>query len=284
MHGLIFMTWEKYLGERFGPSFLMTYRETIGETVDKLPVANRLYDDSVLLAGVGAASEQAHLPVETLLREYGRYFIANGLTGHLCSYILSNVQNSRDLLLTMRDAHARLRRTMDGMVPPLFEYGKPSASNEVVIMYDSERKLCDVLKGAVEGAAQRYGERAQMMETTCLKRGDDVCRIVARFSPPTSDPERYRDPVRQSQKTAQAVLMKEIWTILPEAGTINGFTLAEITERLRKYQKVEEALLRPAVLVEALYQMQFAGYAMSDASQPGSTLIQRRYWRVHRHL
>lgn len=284
MHGLIFVTWEKYLSERFGTLFLQTYRETIGETLSNLPVANRLYDDTILLAGVGAASKQADLPVDTLLREYGRYFIINGLTGHLCSYILSNVHNSRDLLLTMRDAHARLRRTMHGMVPPLFEYGKPSAPNEVVILYDSERKLCSVLKGAVEGAAQRYGETAQVHEQTCMKRGDAVCQIVARFSPPTSDPERYRDPARQSQRAAQAVLMKEIWTILPEAGTINGFTLAEVIERLRKYRKTEESLLRPAVLVEALYQLQFAGYIISTASDPGDTLVERRYWRIHRHM
>ena len=57
-----------------------------------------------------------------LLREYSRYFIINGLTGHLCSYILSNVHTGRDLLLTMRDAHAHLSRTLEGLQPPLFEY------------------------------------------------------------------------------------------------------------------------------------------------------------------
>jgi hypothetical protein len=284
MHGLIFVTWEKYLNERFGTLFLHHYREKIGEKVTDRPLANRMYDDETLLAGVGAASGLSQLPAETLLREYGRYFIANGLTGHLCAYILSNVHSSRDLLLAMRDAHARLRRTLDGMVPPLFEYGKPSAPNEIVILYDSDRHLCDVLLGAVEGAAQRYGETVQVQEPSCMKRGDAVCRIVARFTPPTSDPERYRDPARQSQKAAQAFLMKEIWNILPEAGTIDGFTLPEITERLRRYNKVEAALLRPAIMIEALYQMQFSGYATSTSSEPGDTLMGRRYWRVHRHM
>ena len=72
-----------------------------------MPIANRLYDDATLVAGVRTASELTGLSVDTLLREYGRYFILNGLTGHLCTYLLTQVQSSRDLLLTMRDAHAR---------------------------------------------------------------------------------------------------------------------------------------------------------------------------------
>lgn len=78
--------------------------------------------------------------------------------------------------------------------------------------------------------------------------------------------------------------MKEIWTILPEAGTINGFTLPEVIERFRKYQKTAESLLRPAVLAEALYQLQFAGYIMSTASDPGDTLVERCYWQVDRRM
>ena len=32
MHGLIFVTWEKYLTDRFGPQLLNAYRLEIGET------------------------------------------------------------------------------------------------------------------------------------------------------------------------------------------------------------------------------------------------------------
>lgn len=79
-------------------------------------------------------------------------------------------------------------------------------------------------------------------------------------------------------------LMKQIWTLLSEVGTINDFTLSEILERLKLFHTVNASLLRPAVLVEALYQLQFAGYAMSTASEPGDTMLQRRYWRIHRHM
>src|SRR5437867_1248555 len=98
MHGLIFVTWEKYLTERFGQVMLSTYRNAIGETTASAPLATRLYDDATLLAGVGVASQLTGCPAEALLREYGRYFIINGLTSHLCTYVLSQISSGRALL------------------------------------------------------------------------------------------------------------------------------------------------------------------------------------------
>src|SRR5438132_4757133 len=148
MHGLIFVTWEMYLTERFGSSFLHAYRETIGETPASAPLASRVYDDATLLAGVGAASQLAHFPAETLLREYGRYFLINGLTSHLCAYLLTQVHSGRDLLLMMRKAHVQMRRTPDAIAPPIFRYEVlPTYQNGLTLIYDSNRQLCPVLYG-----------------------------------------------------------------------------------------------------------------------------------------
>src|SRR5438094_6488978 len=158
MHGLIFVTWEKYLSERFGASLLYKYRAAIGETPAQSPLASRVYNDETLLAGVGAACKLTGLPADVLLQEYGRYFMLNGLTSHLCAYLLAQVHSGRDLLLTMRKAHAQMRRTPDELAPPLFSYEAISADpSEFALIYDSPRKLCAVLLGAIECAAERYG-------------------------------------------------------------------------------------------------------------------------------
>src|SRR5579864_6713505 len=229
MHGLIFMTWEKYLAERFGHPFLSTYRAAIGETHTDLPLANRLYDDATLVAGVTAASELTGLPVDTLLREYGRYFILNGLTGHLCTYLLTQVHSSRDLLLMMRDAHARLRHTLEGVAPPLFTYEASSRSNEVVLIYDSPRHLCSVLRGAIEGAAERYGEQVRVIERTCMKRGAPVCRFQARFfAPSLALPEQLKTSEQVARQKARKELTALVLSLLPAVGTTGGLTLADI--------------------------------------------------------
>src|SRR5215469_1709476 len=130
MHGLIFVTWEKYLSERFSETLLKDYREAIGETPATSPLASRTYSDEVLLAGVGTACKLTGTPLDTLLWEYGRYFMLNGLTSHLCAYLLTKVNNGRDLLLMMRKAHAQMRRLPDGLTPPLFEYQVTSPLQE----------------------------------------------------------------------------------------------------------------------------------------------------------
>src|SRR5436853_547482 len=81
------------------------------------------------------------------------------LTRHLCAYLLSQVHSGRELLLTMRHAHEQMSRTTDGVTPPLFGYeALPSHPQGLVLIYDSPRKLCAVLLGAIEGAAVRYEE------------------------------------------------------------------------------------------------------------------------------
>src|SRR5579859_2992284 len=122
MHGLIFVTWEKYLSDRFGSKFLDAYRDRIGETAVSSPLASRVYDDATFLAGVGAASKLSQFSADTLMREYGCYFLINGLTSYLCAYLLTKVDSGRDLLLLMRKAHAQMRRTPEGLTPPVFGF------------------------------------------------------------------------------------------------------------------------------------------------------------------
>jgi hypothetical protein len=283
MHGLIFVTWEKYLADRFGSALLDAYRDEIGETAASAPLASRLYDDATLLAGVRAANQLTGVSADTLLREYGRYFIINGLTNHLCSYVLSQIHSASALLLAMRDVHARLRHTHEGMTPPFFNYEAPLHPNEVSLIYDSPRHLCSVLWGAIEGAAERYGEQVRIVERTCMKRGGELCRIEAHFSAPAPDPQRHlKTPEQLVRLKNQRELTGLVLASLPDHGTAtgNGATLTDLQELLQQRGQVSTHQLRPAVLLEAVQQLQFAGLVKSTANQPGDDLTHRRYWRV----
>lgn len=279
MHGLIFVTWEKYLAERFGNSFLSAYREAAGETVSTVPLASRVYEDAILLAGVGVASKLVHFSVETLLREYGRYFIINGLTSHLCAYLLTQVHSGRDLLLMMRKAHAQMRHAPDGLTPPVFEFEVvPSYTNGLTVIYDSNRQLCPVLFGAIEGAAQRYGERVQIIERSCMKRGATDCRFEIYFH---ADPSQTRPALETSEqitrRNAQQQLANIVLTVLPDE---DGFTLQDLQRTMHHWQRVTAQQVRPSILLEALRHLQHAGLVTSTANHPGDDLSNRRYWRV----
>jgi predicted hydrocarbon binding protein len=278
MHGLIFVTWEKYLGKRFGDVFLREYRDVIGETIALAPLVDRVYDDAMLLKGVEAVSKLSRLSTDTLLREYGRYFLVNEMTSHRCAYLLNSVQSGRDLLLKMRDAHAQMRRASDGLAPPLFKYEYvASASNEFVLVYDNQRHLCPVLWGAIKGAGDLYNEKAHIVEQTCMRLGAPTCRFRVAFSP------------RDEKKSPGAAQLAEYYSakrqfadlVLSVVPASPGITLAELQGMMRKYYQAPlPCQLRPSTVLEALRHLQHAGLVASTVDQPGDTLMTRRYWRV----
>lgn len=278
MHGLIFVTWEKYLAERFGTKLLNTYRDRIGEIPARAPLASSVYEDAVLLAGVEAACQLTRLPAEVLLREYGRYFLLNGLTSHLCAYLLTQVHNAQELLLMMRDAHAQMRRTPDKLTPPLFAYEVSSRNPQgLVLVYDSPRKLCAVLLGAIEGAAARYEEKVNVTELTCMHTGADACRFeVQFFAPKSAENLPQETPEQREQRAIQRQLVQQVLAALPAC---DGVTWRELQDLLR-INNVDPKQLRPSVLLAALRHLQYAGLVASTANYPGDNLTSRRYWRA----
>lgn len=319
MHGLVFVTWEKYLGERFGNSLMADYRQAIGEGIGESPLVSRVYDDAQLLAGVAAASRLTRTPADTLLYEYGRYFILNGLSSRLCAYLLNAVHSGRDLLLTMSRAHEQMQYADAGVTPPLFGYQPmPGDPSGLMMYYDSPRQLCSLLHGSIEGAAIRYGEQAQVSEDTCMKRGAPVCTFAIRFMRPSA-PLPHRQPgaigaslpsassgvpgasgasgssgpsaasgaSAASQPTraddprweAQHRLADHVYAVLPD---VDGMTLAEVQASLHaRFPQLAEAA-RPFVVLEALNLLHHAGWTATSANEPGDVLGSRRYWRAPR--
>ncbi len=275
MHGLIFVTWEKYLSERFAGTVLKKYRDALGQTSASTPLTSRVYDDELLLVGVTAVSQVTDVSVDTLLREYGRYFLLNGLTRHLCAYLLRQVHSGRDLLLTMHDAHEQMKRLPDGLTPPLFQYRTQSEKPDALtLIYDSPRKLCSLLMGAIEGAAERYGEQVHIVEQTCMNRGDPACRFEVRFSASSKEPLETAEQAKRYQAKQQ--FAQFLLALLPEDG---GVTLAELQELLI-LRKVGKEWARPALLLQTLQHLHHAGLVATTANQPGDTLTLRRYWRA----
>lgn len=281
MHGLAFVTWEKYLQDRFEGSVLSKYREQMGLTTVNSHLAVRTYPDEHFLKGIATAHEITGIATDTLLQEYGYYFISNGLTRHRCTYLLSQSHNARDLLLAMHDAHEQMAQLPDGLTPPLFEYRfHQHDADTMAVIYDSKRKICPLLRGALHGAAAYYGQQAEVSETTCMRRGDRVCTFWVKFSG-TSVAE-VETPEMQEHHRAQQLYADQIFALLP---TQHGLTLAEVQTQIIRLG-ADKQQSRPAVILQALTQLHHAGLVASSANEPGDEFSQRRYWRVavlHKH-
>jgi hypothetical protein len=84
-------------------------------------------------------------------------------------------ESTRPFLLTLNDIiHPEVRKIYPGAGVPVFDYD--ASSEDVLVMgYSSERKLCALGHGLIEGAADHYGERAEVEQPHCMKRGDERC-------------------------------------------------------------------------------------------------------------
>src|SRR5260370_16828822 len=91
MHGLIFVTWEKYLSGRVSETVLHNYKSALKGKITGPLLSSRVYDDALLLAAVTAPSQASPIPAQTLLREYARYFITNFFTRPLPPSLLTLV-------------------------------------------------------------------------------------------------------------------------------------------------------------------------------------------------
>ena len=291
MKGIIFVVWEKYLGERFGSKFLTTYRQEIGETDSTLPMTGRTYPDELLLKGLSTASRLSFLSGDRLLVEYGRYFMINGLVEYLCGHLLVQAWNGYALLLLMREAHAQMRRTPDGLTPPLFTYEVLSDDhNHMVLTYDSQRQLCSLLEGCVYGAAERFGESVRIRETACMKRGASVCRFDVQFQGESwakrATPELIeREKRRLSNQgvtnlildilpaqDSEALMLSEIKRAIDQH---QGPYFPEIYQRQRHLQAIHISQIYTAVT-----KLQQVGLVASTVNRAGDTFENRRYWRA----
>lgn len=294
MKGIIFVVWEKYLAERFGSSFVEKYRNTIGKATYQFPATDRVYPDLLLIQGLQTASQLSMVQEDRLMFEYGHYFMLNGLVEYLCGYLLAQSWNAADLLLQMRGAHAQMRRTADGVEPPLFMYEVLSADHShMILTYDSERKLCSLLNGCIYGAAERFGEKVETYEHICMKRGHAVCKFEVRFAGESW--AKRATPVvieQEKQRLSRQGLGNLLLQVLsPDERA--SMTFSELHRAIKQNQgayfpdiyKQQPSLSNVHVsqIYSALARLQQVGLVASTINRSDDTFAKRRYWRAPVH-
>ncbi|GHO49567.1 heme NO-binding domain-containing protein [Ktedonospora formicarum] len=294
MKGIIFVVWEKYLGERFGSPFLDRYRAAIGENQQNLPEIVRVYPDELLVKGLATASKMSLESEDALMVEYGRFFMLNGLVEYLCGYLLAQSWSGYELLLQMRDAHAQMRRTPDGINPPLFEYEVLSGDHKhMMLTYESNRRLCSLLEGCIYGAAERFGEKVRIRQHTCQKKGDSVCRFEILFEGDSwakhATPDRIKQEKERLSKQGLSNLILQVLSPNPN-NAMDMFVIKKAIEQHQGsyfpeiYQKQQQ--LGPVHISQVfttLAKLQQVGLVSSTANQGPDSFTQRLYWRSPTH-
>jgi hypothetical protein len=176
VHGVIFTSNRDYVTDAFGS-------ERAADTFAARDVylLSESYPDEELVELIERTSEMTATPPDELLHDFG-VFTAQNTFARLYPAFFAISPSTRAFLLTVETRiHELVRATIPNAGPPQLDVSE-LGDDGVAIVYASPRRLCVLLRGLTEGTARHYGERSELEETTCMKRGDAACTFQVRFS------------------------------------------------------------------------------------------------------
>ncbi len=177
MHGLIFSELKTFVDATLGPTAWPALLDKAG-TPGKIYMPIATYPDGDAVTLVTTASQVTGRPVAELLESFGE-FIAPDLLRMYAS-LLDRRWTTLDVLEhTEETIHQVVRSQSPGSRPPELRTTRESA-DQVIIEYDSPRRMCSVAKGIVRGLARHFGETVELQETRCMLRGAASCRLLVR--------------------------------------------------------------------------------------------------------
>jgi predicted hydrocarbon binding protein len=174
MYGLILSQLKKYVEGSFGGRTWSDALDNAGITT-KAYVNIREYPDEDAAAVVAATAKQLGKSTTELLEEFGEYAAPRLMD--LYQPMIEPEWKTLDLIEhTEETIHQLVRRRNPGAKPPALKCTRASA-DEVVITYNSPRRMCGVAKGLAKGVARIYEEPVQVTEKSCMHKGDSTCII-----------------------------------------------------------------------------------------------------------
>lgn len=179
MHGIIHLELQKFVTERYGGQAwqVLTKKAELGEEIFT-PL--RAYPDDLMFRLVRVAVELTRTPAEQLLEAFGEHLV----NGYLALYgnLLKPEWRTLDVIEHSEETiHRVVRMRQPGAEPPQLK-AERTAPDEVVLFYDSPRRLCAVARGIGRGIANHFGESIVIDERKCVHRGDPGCVIAYKLA------------------------------------------------------------------------------------------------------
>jgi len=179
MHGIIHLELEKFVVAGFG-------RDAWEKLLDRTGLTNRLYtpvqtypDDDIVRI-VGAAVEMTGKSQTEILEAFGEHVVPTYL--HVYGALLDSDWKTLDVIEhTEETIHRVVRMRQPGAAPPRLQVERKSP-DEVVVTYDSPRRLCAVARGISRGIAKHFGERIKISDRACMLSGAPKCVISVTYA------------------------------------------------------------------------------------------------------
>lgn len=172
MRGVIFTVLCDMLEEQYGLGFV---NEVIAEA--ELPsggvyTAGGNYAPEEVDVIVALLERKLEVPKEFILRRYGEYLLGALSTDFPMFF---KVDSLKEFLLGVDGyIHVEVVKLYPDSALPSFDY-QDHGDNTLTMVYRSDRKMCHLAEGLIEGAARYFKEDCSLVQSTCMHRGDDCC-------------------------------------------------------------------------------------------------------------
>lgn len=177
MKGIVFNLLEDAVTDAHGAD---TWDDLLdGAGLDGTYTALGNYDDGELTALVGGISRAQGASADEVVRGFGRVALP-ALAARYPEFLTPHASVKPFLLTLDRVIHREVAKIYPGAAPPKMWFDDPG-EGALVLHYSSERKLCAMAEGMIEGAAAHFGEAVSMEHPRCMKSGAEHCTIVATF-------------------------------------------------------------------------------------------------------
>lgn len=191
MHGVVMSGLQSFIeDQRSGPSWREVRkradidRTTYSRTDD--------YPDEEFEQVYEVLVEQFGMDGPTLQQQFGQYLFSSlaDIYGRL---YFEDEWDALDLIENVEESiHQSLKRRGDAtFTPPELETDR-IGDHRVVVIYTSDRQLCDLAKGMVQGVADHFDTPLEIDEASCMKDGDERCRLVV--TSPAESESRWSEP------------------------------------------------------------------------------------------
>jgi hypothetical protein len=179
--GIIFNLLEEFLKERLGEERL---EDLIGGCSLKTRepfVGPGSYPDEDFLAIIDRAVEITGVTAPETLRVFGRFCI--GRLAQKYPLFFNNHHHAKAFFKTLNAIHnIELKKLYPDAKPPELAMEDPSP-DRLIMRYTSERKLCSLMDGLIEGVAAHYGAPIRHRQRQCMLEGAPFCEYELEFAP-----------------------------------------------------------------------------------------------------
>ncbi|RKD93865.1 heme-NO-binding protein [Halopiger aswanensis] len=176
VHGIILKGLKDFVTEEYDEETWTALHEAAGlRTRLYVPVTE--YPDEIVLELVDAATDLTGLEEEALLAAFGRFLVPHLLSTY--GVHVDREWTGLELIANVETyIHEALRAKQTGEFTPPELRTRRVDDRRVALAYESDRGLCALARGLLEGIADYYDEPLHIEQRRCMHEGADCCVFV----------------------------------------------------------------------------------------------------------